>query len=251
MSNVFRADRFDLLHIVASFAGMLAFIVPPFWSIFVELMASVAMPAIAFLAFYRRQWLLALLCLSILLSFTLGLHSYYHVCLYFMDFVAGAGLAVPGLAERLFRNAPSKLVFIGGLLLLATTRFMSAEYWSPGVHVIETTGACLIIGVLVGAKSRIAVLKSNLLLFVGDTSYSIYLLHYPVLCILAKLFAVIRWHGYLQWGVIPMTFLLIVATCTVTIPLAWLSFRYVENPGILLGKKVVAGLHNSLGAVPE
>ena len=56
MQHVFRLDRFDTLHIVASIAGMTTFIIPQLWTIFVEIVASAAMPCIAFVALYRRRW---------------------------------------------------------------------------------------------------------------------------------------------------------------------------------------------------
>jgi peptidoglycan/LPS O-acetylase OafA/YrhL len=235
--RAFRPDRFDLVHIAASYAGMLAFILPPLWSIFVELVASVWIPGIAFLVFHRPRWLPGLLALSILVSFTIGERTYYHIGLYFMDFVVGAGLALPGLAGTIFGRAPAKLVFATGLAIMASTPFLPTDYWSPFAMSVETVAAVLAIGALVGADGRTSLLKPRFLLFIGDISYSVYLLQDVVLCTLAKMFALAGLGG----DRIEISLLLVGATCVVTVPLAWASYVFVETPGIQLGKAVLSG----------
>jgi peptidoglycan/LPS O-acetylase OafA/YrhL len=71
--------------------------------------------------------------------------------------------------------------------------------------------------------------------FVGDISYSIYLLHFLVLCVIAKAFALV----HLELNTVVMTLLLAAVVYAVTIPLAWVSYVYVEQPGVHLGKAVV------------
>jgi hypothetical protein len=65
------------------------------------------LPCIAFVALYRRQWFACTFGLALLVSFTIP-NTYYHVTLYLVDFVVGAGLAIPLLAVSLFRNAPAR-----------------------------------------------------------------------------------------------------------------------------------------------
>ena len=79
--HAFRPDRFDTLHIVASLAGMTTFIIPQLWSIFVELIASLAMPGIAFVAYYRPGWFPWMLGTSVLVSLVIP-NTYYHVTMY-------------------------------------------------------------------------------------------------------------------------------------------------------------------------
>ena len=183
MQHVFRSDRFDTLHIVASIAGMTTFIIPQLWTIFVEIVASAAMPCIAFVALYRRQWFACTFGLALLVSFTIP-NTYYHVTLYLVDFVVGAGLAIPGLAVCLFRNAPARPLVGIGLVILACMQLLPIEYWSPVANLLEMVVAALIIGTLVGANERVSLLRSRFPRFIGDISYSIYLVHYLVICLL-------------------------------------------------------------------
>jgi peptidoglycan/LPS O-acetylase OafA/YrhL len=241
IASQFRPDRFDALHIIASFAGLTTFILPQLWTIFIEIVASVAMPFIAFVAFRRSNWFLPLLIAAVLLSFPFG-KTIYHVTIYFMDFIVGAGLAMPGVASRLFRRAPAALLVALAFIAMAMEQWLPLDYWSPVAHVIETALAALIIGVLIGAEQRIAVLKSRFLLFVGDISYSTYLLHYAVMCIIAKVFTMLQLTAQVEVDTIILSLLLAVLTVAITMPLAWLSFIYIEQPGIQLGKAALLGL---------
>ena len=244
----FRADRYDALHIVASFAGMTTFILPQLWTIFIEIVASIAMPGIAFVALRRRPWLPVLLLAGVALSFTVE-QSYYHITIYFMDFIVGAALAVPGLCERVFRNVPAAPVVGAGLVLLALTQQIPVDYWSPVSHLVETVLSAIIIGILVGARGRIPVLKSPTLLFVGDISFSVYLFHYPVLCILVKLLQLMQNGLHVELDPVTLSIMAAVLTTAVTMPLAWLSFSYIELPGVRLGKAAVTWAETSFASV--
>jgi peptidoglycan/LPS O-acetylase OafA/YrhL len=232
----FRPDRFDTLHIVASFAGMTTFILPQLWTILVEIIASIALPGIAYISLCRPKLFPGMMAVGLLMSFSIP-NSYYHVTMYLMDFVVGAALAMPGLATRLFHNVPARLVVLLILVALASTQYLPTPYWSPYVHVIETALAASVIGILIGARERVTLLKSRLLLFLGDTSYSIYLLHYVVICTVAKGLSVVQLDAHTSVNVIALSVLLSSAACAVTIALAWLSFTYVEKPGIEFGKR--------------
>jgi peptidoglycan/LPS O-acetylase OafA/YrhL len=228
----FRADRLDLLHIVASLAGMTTFILPQLWTIFVEIVASIALPGIAFIALHRRSWFPKMLGAAVLISIIIP-NTYYHVTMYFMDFVVGAGLAISGVATALFEKAPARILVLVGIVLLALTQDLPTDYWNPFVHIGETVIAASVIGMLIASRQRVLVLRSRVLLFLGDISYSVYLLHYAVICIMAKLLAVM----HIGLGTIPLSLLLVSMALAVTLPLSWLSYVYVEKPGIRLGKQ--------------
>jgi len=249
IQHAFRPDRFDTLHIVTSIAGMTTFIIPQLWTIFVEIVASIAMPGIAFLALYRGQWFASTLGLALLMSFTIP-NTYYHVTLYLVDFVVGAGLAIPGLATRLFRNAPARLLVGIGLVMLAGIRFLPLDYWSPAANLLELAVATLIIGTLTGANETVFVFKSRVLRFLGDISYGIYLLHFAVLCTVVKLFTLLQWTSGVTVDIYVLALLVTCVTSTVTVLLAWLSYVYVEVPGIELGRRLLRFLGRPRGFGP-
>jgi peptidoglycan/LPS O-acetylase OafA/YrhL len=245
----FRADRFDTLHIVTSIAGMTTFIIPQLWTIFIEIVASIAMPGIAFVALYRRQWFPCVLGVALLASLTIP-NTYYHVTLYLIDFVVGAGLAIPGLAMRLFQNAPARFLVSIGLVMLACTRFLPLDYWGPTANLLELAAATLIIGALIGANEKVYLFRSRVLRFLGDISYSLYLLHFVVLCTVVKLFTLLQWASGTSVSIYVLAVLATCVTSTITIILAWLSYVYVEEPGIKLGKRLLRFLGRPRGLGP-
>jgi peptidoglycan/LPS O-acetylase OafA/YrhL len=245
----FRPDRFDTLHIVTSFAGMTTFVIPQLWTIFIEIVASIAMPGIAFVALYRRQWFPCVLGVALLASLTIP-NTYYHVTLYLIDFVVGAGLAIPGLAMRLFQNAPARLLVSLGLVMLACTRFLPLEYWGAAANLLELAAATLIIGALIGANEKVYLFRSRVLRFLGDISYSLYLLHFVVLCTVVKLFTLLQWASGTSVSIYVLAILATCLTSTITIMLAWLSYVYVEEPGIKLGKRLLRFLGRPRGLGP-
>ncbi len=223
----FRADRYDLLHILGSFAGVQAFLLPQLWSIFIEIVASIAMPGIAFVALHRPRWMPQLLIIATAASFIIS-HSPYDIGLYFMDFIVGAALAMHRLPA-----IPLPWLVPGCLAVLSATLFFPLSYVSPIAHLVETFFSAIIISILI--STPIAWLQSRFLTFIGDISYSIYLLHFVVLCLIAKAFALV----HLSVDTVAMTLLLASATYAATIPLAWLSYLYIEQPGVRLGKAIV------------
>jgi len=77
--------------------------------------------------------------------------------------------------------------------------------------------------------------------FVGRISFSVYLLHYYVLHFaqnVANRSALLVHHPLVAFSVLVLT------TTTAIIPLSYLTFRLVEEPGRLLGKLLIATLEN-------
>ena len=145
-----------------------------------------------------------------------------------MDFIVGAALAM-----HLLPAIPFPWLVPVCLAVLSATLFFPLSYISPTAHLVETFFSAMVIGVLI--STPIFWLRSRFMKFIGDISYSIYLLHFVVLCVIAKAFALLQ----LDLDTVAMTFLLASATYAVTIPLAWLSYLYVERPGVRLGKAIL------------
>lgn len=236
----FPIERMDALHIAASYAAMLAFLLPQLWSIFVEIVASLAVPFIGVAAMQRGRklfWLFA--AAALLASFTIGPKTYYLLGLYMVDFFIGAWLATAGrdfaaFNERLRPNAG--LIFTALCVAISLTQFLPTDYYSPAAALVEAALACAMISILVYCRGEIRWLNSKFALFIGDISYSIYLVHYLVICLIGKLIGVLELQAGAQLPGIPKSLLLMAATAAVTIPLSALLYRWVEMPGMRFGK---------------
>ncbi|MCX2712481.1 acyltransferase family protein [Mycolicibacterium sp. J2] len=106
-------------------------------------------------------------------------------------------------------------VIAGGVLFSTATEY-------PGYAVaLPVVGAALLIAAGPVARGPAAVLSVRPLTWLGDISYSLYLVHWPVLML------PVAATGYMQ----PLPLWLRAVAATACIPLAWLLYRYVEQPG--------------------
>lgn len=87
-------------------------------------------------------------------------------------------------------------------------------------------GALIILGFSLVHQSAFArCLRGNTMQFLGRISYSLYLLHYPILLVLA----------HVSYGRIPFAFVLL-PYLTITLPLAALAHKFIERPAMVLGR---------------
>lgn len=219
-----------------------AHILPQGWSIFVEIIASALLPLLAWLLF-RRRWLFwAMASVLMVISFTVR-ESPYALAVYLVNFAIGAALVVPGADLRTRMAQPGRTgfaLFISGLVLLLGTRLVwKTDYHDPGLQLVEAIGAALLIVAIVYTPIDLPWLRSKPAAEMGEISYSFYLLHFPVMCIAAKLIALVVSPAQSPGS---FTVLLVAAVMGLTIPLSMLCYRWVEVPGVALGSRAVARL---------
>ncbi|MBL5902117.1 acyltransferase family protein [Serratia fonticola] len=82
-------------------------------------------------------------------------------------------------------------------------------------------------------------INNRLTRFLGKASYNIYLMHGIVLYLM-KAFGMYQWIDTLVVSV-PIKFLISFSiTAAVTVGVSWLSYKFIEKPGIDLGKRFIA-----------
>ena len=247
----FRRERLVPINFLAALAGCLGLLVTPVWSIFNELVNSAILPLTARLSFDQPRLGLALAAALGLLSVTIGPFTFYGVLLYPLDFQIGILLAVL-FARSPQLKTPSKiwgLVFTLGVLASGCARGVALLFNpalvqnDPLMHLIELTGAAAIIAA--ANSGSVPLLRSRLTKSLGDISYSIYLLHFPIMCFIALGLANIP----ALRGQTPVeTLLLFTLTLAATIAGATITYRLIELPCIALGKQVADRLRR--GATP-
>jgi len=238
----FKRAHFTAIGIIASFAGALAFLIPPVWSIFVELMGSALLPVLNLCA-KRGGVLFGVVGLALFaISFWVGPATYYSVGTYLLDFWLGAALFLVVMRDnKLLTPAPVVRIVATAvaLLVIVCGQYLGQSGSDPGVTLAYALAAMVLITGCVKAWSGFGVLKRTWLVTLGDWSYSLYLLHFTVMCCTAK---VMQLAGASALDSVWRSLLLGLLTLLITIPLSALSYRFVELQGIALGNRVAAAV---------
>jgi len=235
----FKHDRFAPIPFLAALAGALGLLVPPVWTIFNEILESTILPLTSRLSFDRPRLGVLLAVVLGLVSLTVGPFTYYGVLLYPVDFEVGVLIAV------LFSNSPKlthlawiwtlvlaagvcTIFFLRGLVMLRDPGLIQND---PLMHMIELAGSA---GIIIAINAEpVTLLRNRLLKTLGDISYSIYLLHFPVMCFCAVALS----HIIARDNLTPLeSILLFVITSVVTIVTAAAVYRFVELPCMAQGK---------------
>lgn len=257
-------ELFTSRNVALSFLALSTVVVPPVWTILVEAAGSFLVPvherAAAAFRGGARVMLVALLVMTIVVSRIQWEYSY--VLVHLIYFAAGASLY--SSRERWFgflHNHPiltwglvgaSALLLFGFRALwylynLGVLAPIVIDYFNVWQSLAEGVFACLLIAGVVAIKGGIRPLRIRRVALIGDLSFGIYLLHFPVM-------SMIVWtlHRVFEGGsgsaLLDGTILL-VSTLLVVLPLSWVLYRCVERPGIELGRVLTAGLTRERSAV--
>ncbi len=213
------------------------------WSLQLEVMAVVMIFATVRL---QRRWRFtapALAIILILLSFWgpwahfLGREKHFG---WIFAFVFGILLQCGdhAIVQR-FSSRQATAIFLGAMIVFFGGRPLT-PHWAP---LLETCAATTMIGLLAyGPSMKIAqVLDWPFLRFYGQISYSFYVLHPLSLMFLWDIPGPINALRGAGISNVAIAFAFTVLSTAVITPLAWLSWRYVELPGIGLGRRFVSG----------
>jgi len=121
------------------------------------------------------------------------------------------------------------LAFVGYLSLLdgrLNLFFSDARYWQGMIYTVLLVGLAL---------NPLKVVVNRLTIYLGRISYSLYLGHTTVILFLEPIYK----HFYPSGGYLTVGFAIsYVTTMLIAVALAELTYRYIEVPGIRLGKAV-------------
>ena len=195
------------------------------WSLVIEMRISLLLPM--FLSIYL---LLSAPGRAILLLVSPALLMLGQTAAFVPLFLMGIALASYLNKQEIFTPRFTIPVAFGlGLLLYGNREIFELPGGSIGgsvADIVSGLGSALIILAAIGSKRLSRFLTSRPIQFLGDVSYSFYLIHWPIL-----LFLTSRMFGA---GYPPM------ACAAVSLIAAWivayLSYRFVELPGMNIGK---------------
>ncbi len=178
----------------------------------------------------------------LLLSMTVGERTRLWAGEYLVDFAFGASILLwrDDFATMLKSAASTRFVAVISLSVALFGRQIGGWnfeqfYHSPVAALIEGLGAMVLIAAIAGRPPAFAFLRSPPVVWYGDISYDLYLIHMPVMAFVAGFGVEILRLGVFTGNPITATIALMVCTMALTTLLAAASHRWVELPGMEAG----------------
>ncbi|MBC6982478.1 acyltransferase [Caulobacter sp. 17J80-11] len=222
----FDVNKLDFWHVAASFVGLSSFLLIPAWSIFVELVGSVAMPAVV-LSLRRPSLFLGLVASLAVLAFLYAGRMSFGV--YLVHFAVGASLASAWRLPTLPRWA-SGGALLAAALLVGIRLVLASPYHDPALALLESAAALVLVAAIKDGQLG-DVLRWRPAASIGNWSYSLYILHFPIMCIVAALAASVLPAASGEAKTAVVVSVVLPLSCL----LAMMSYRFVELPGIRAG----------------
>ncbi|PXA70013.1 acyltransferase family protein [Cryobacterium arcticum] len=212
---------------------------PPLWSLAWEMWFSLLLPVGVILAVATRRWTLSWAA-ALLAASTIGYLLAVEPLMYLPAFALGALLAanhrsLQATSTRLAGGPAGTLAWavlaaLGPLLLIAHWLFrpVLTGPWNELTLALRVPGAVLIVATVALWPPVQRLLSGRLLGWLGRISFSLYLVHFPVVVTFGQVFGPERW----WWGAL--------VSVPVSLGLAQLMYRWVELPAQALAARVGA-----------
>lgn len=219
-------------------------LIPPAWTLSIELVLSFFVPLAAFVA---KQNAAYLFCITLVFIFLLK------APLYSFHFMLGVLLAkfYSQLYELLYwRSYTVKIIVLAFGLLLYTFRFSLPVYFPEYIPqkftwYITASGSALILLSVMTSNVLKSILNKKFFVLLGRISYSIYLCHFAILlCLLPLTLFLLNYIGIREWLVSWVCGLFIMSFLTIVV--ASLIYIFIEKPSIKLGKIISYKLNQFL-----
>lgn len=238
-----RFAAFSLRSATSTVVGNTTPLVIPIWTLRIELLGSLLLPFLTYAVsrskavFWGAATVLFLMAISpvrlgplqFLVHFAFGVAVAHaavrtrqrHSAVFYVT-IAAAGFVAMWFGRTLF-----------------DARFMT-NYNAPLPALIEGLGASAVIYAVYCSSDVFKWLRHSSLIWIGDISYSLYLVHLPLLGILGGLFVERFRLSIFETGGVGGTIALMIATVFTSLVTAALLYRYVEVPSIEAGKRLLA-----------
>lgn len=215
------------------------------WTIGVEMMFYVVLPLLMMQCTRLAHWLV-FCALAVAVSLAAragitasGIEGYAHEA-----FIANLGFFALGLLAWAFMHARPASAFRYRLAVLAAAVLTMLLLSWPGVMLIGPARADLMVwGVVFSllaytqAVHPVRLFANQWAIYLGERSFSLYLLHPPLIHLLRPVY---HWL-YEESGLSVLAFIpSVLITFAILVPLAALSYRFIERPGMALGHRINA-----------
>jgi peptidoglycan/LPS O-acetylase OafA/YrhL len=206
------------------------------WTLGYEVFFYMALPLAAMVFIYRGSWVQVVLCL-------IGIYTLYQLVgwehslkkHYLASFLGGIGAAYWVRKPHLVAWGRTRLAGITALLALA----IAFTAFNRAFNLLPLLLLSLFFVIVASGNTLFGTLKPRSIRWLGEISYSTYLLHGFVLWVMVqRLPLVLHLDARDTW-----TYLSLLAVCScLLIVISSLTFLYIEKPGMTAGKKVLQWL---------
>lgn len=202
-------------------------LVPTTWSLVPEVLCSAALPLLI-MAHKRLStiWRVAMLAALVLVGLFAEDKSLQYVSTFY------AGLVIPRSIQTCGKITAT-LLCVAGYAALCVGNYYGVPYTEP-MRLICTAGASLLISGIVASPSSLTFLNAEPIRFVGRVSFSFYLLHPPMLYFMTAILS----HTSFRPTTTAENLSIAIASIAVSLTVSAVSYRFVEVPGVLLGKRL-------------
>lgn len=205
-------------------------LLPQAWTLTIELVLSMLLPVGLIVAARKTQWLV---------FFTLFAVLFLDVSIFLLHFLTGLLIARYYLQISTYLSAKTALrrsLLLLGFSFYASSTALEDFIGDDGIWLASGLGASLILLAVLGSNRLQQLLTLPILRLLGKVSYSAYLIHMAILiCLTPYLLLALQTftsNHFLLWlGGISLTILIVQS-------LSLVSFNYLEQPSVALGKRV-------------
>ncbi len=220
-------------------------LIMPVWTIFIEFMGSALMPLLVAVSLLRGR-LYGCIVLGLgLAGYALAYAPHRLDSLaYMFDFALGTWLAsrnwklFSGKSLPVILSAAFVLIFFRFVWFAVRTGHGMPLYFGyvdPLPMLVEGIAAFFLIGALASEHGHAPLLRSSWAIWLGNISYSLYLIHFPVATFIAKILSRVFSDGT---SATTAAAVLMTSSLAISCSLAFLMYSFIEVPSIALGKRV-------------
>jgi peptidoglycan/LPS O-acetylase OafA/YrhL len=188
------------------------------------------MPFMIVIALRSTLWLTLFVIVTIAISET----NFFVIHFFWGILIAKYHYRLIALGSKMHWLLKIPLFGIGILLLSSTNRPLSEL--SQLSWVLSGLGAALLLALFTCSDLAKRILEVGVLRFVGRISYSMYLLHGMVLITITPL--LIKLLNYSGIAGLAAYWLVMVPTIGIVLLISWLSFLFIEQPSVRMGRFV-------------
>lgn len=234
----------DFRRVALSLVAVDNSLIMPIWTVFIELIGSALMPAFVAVAVWKPRLLPWLVLLLGTLAYPLAYAPHRINAFGFMfEFSIGVLIATDRFKVSFRWPLATMLVASAALLFFRASWFaclnghlmpLTVGYGDPIPMIVEGIAAGGLISALANGDGRFRLLNNPWSVWLGDISYSLYLVHFPVGLLLAKvlsdsLLALVRPEFAM--------FILLSTSIAITAIISHLIFHFIEIPSNEFGKR--------------